>query len=252
MRSRACQWTLAGALFILPLAADAQQKTAAVAESPTSSNRSVQSPVGNKQEVAPVSIVRAASAPVQTSGIITVVVPSAEKPSIISKLLSELEKVAKILAVIVGGAWVYFNFLEQRTFKPKLEVTITATLQKRKNTASRAVLAHVSLKNVGLSKVQIVQEGTAFIARACAPSTRITASFINREWITLGASDIFAPEHQWIEPGETINQERLVFISSDDYAAFRLDVRIVAQGNAWNATTTVMSDKFTPHTAPGS
>jgi hypothetical protein len=62
-----------------------------------------------------------------------------------------VQKAFTIAGLCVGGVWAYYKFIRGRVFTSRLEPTVSArAFADEKNTV---LIATVSLKNVGLSKV---------------------------------------------------------------------------------------------------
>ncbi len=142
-------------------------------------------------------------------------------------VLDIIEKIATIVAIFVGGVWAYINYLRGRTFKRRLEPSITAKTFRAKGLLVLSGTAQ--LKNVGLSKVTIRQEGTAIEVVAITDKPGEEAA--NR----LGTKDIAVlsvfERHGWIEPGEPIGESFLVPVpQDDDILAFRIRLRVVSEG----------------------
>jgi len=109
------------------------------------------------------------------------------------------------IAVVVGAVWAYYRFIRDRTYRPRLDVSMAC--ERHRVREQRLLLARVRVKNIGASNVELLQEGTGL---------RIS---------TLGATPEHAPvtwtsrtvrplleQHQWIEPGETVSDDVLVRI----------------------------------------
>lgn len=165
--------------------------------------------------------------------------PTTSSPAI----LDVIDKVTKIAALLVGGAWTYLNYLRGRTFKKRLELRISG--KEIQNGDARFLSGTALIKNVGLSKFPIEQRGTGILLsslKAPAPS-QYAALMLEEE---IGASEVFT-DHAWIEPGETISEDFLVRLPADDErVATKLDLRVVAAGIEWNAkciATTVNDDR---------
>jgi hypothetical protein len=96
----------------------------------------------------------------------------------------------------------------------------------------------VQLKNVGLSKVAISQEGSAIRVFATDPTKTDGAA----EWqraITVGVFE----KHGWIEPGETITDQALVSVSGVGHKAIKLELRLVGDHIEWNALCIIEPEK---------
>ena len=147
-------------------------------------------------------------------------------------ILDLIDKVTKISALVIGGAWAYQNYLRGRTFKKRLELRISGREIPIKD--ARLLSGTALIKNVGLSKFPIEQRGTGILLislKAPAPSQG-SAKMLEEE---IGVSEVFT-DHAWIEPGETISEDFLVRLPADDErVAMKLDLRVVAAGIEWNA-----------------
>jgi hypothetical protein len=110
--------------------------------------------------------------------------------------LDIIEIIFKIVAYLLGSLWVYFNYFQGRTHRPRLEIKLTGAKLNSPHDGLFKMVAQV--KNVGLSKVELKDHGTA-IRISGFDSTKIT-----NNWINIGTHAILTPYHQWIEPGETI------------------------------------------------
>jgi hypothetical protein len=113
--------------------------------------------------------------------------------------LEWLDQVTKIAAVLVGGIWVWVNYILNRTHRARLEAHVTAELL---STGSDLVKVVLSVKNVGLSKVDITQRGSAIkiywydASDAALPWKRGMTRSI---WGSVS----------WIEPGETCEEQHV-------------------------------------------
>jgi hypothetical protein len=148
--------------------------------------------------------------------------------------LDYTDKVVKIVAVIVGGAWAYAKFIKGRVFHTRLEPNVTARHFRRDQ--KDFLLAVVKLKNVGASKVDIQQKGTALRIFGCGvfgpavPGKPVA-------WTRTHTLSVFE-RHGWIEGSETIDDTVLVALPPN-LTAVKLELRIVANKIAWSAGTMI-------------
>lgn len=146
-------------------------------------------------------------------------------------------EIVKTLAILFGGVWAYWKFVRGRTFRRRLELTISGTSFERQGACYLSGVAQ--LKNIGLSKVTIEQEGTAIeVFRISDVKSQLSEE-------DLQTREVFA-EHGWIEPGETIEEPFLLAIpeAGEQTIALRLHLRIVSRGMLsraveWNAGAVV-------------
>ena len=98
-----------------------------------------------------------------------VVPPVPEPASPLSSVLDIVDKVTKVVALLIGGAWAYLNYVRGRTFKKRLELKISA--KEVRSNAGLLLSGAAQIKNVGLSKFPIEQKGTAILFFDLRPST---------------------------------------------------------------------------------
>jgi hypothetical protein len=67
----------------------------------------------------------------------------------------------EILAIFGGAAWTYLNYFRGRVYKPRLECSVEASPEKHSGHAFLRVV--VRIRNIGLSRVSIQQEGTGIL-----------------------------------------------------------------------------------------
>lgn len=134
--------------------------------------------------------------------------------------LDEWDKLLKLAAVLVGGSWVLMNYLRGRTFKSRLEFSVTGGL--RKVGDKLHVTTTVVAKNVGLSKVILEQMGSGVTYGFYHEDSSSPEGISLRE---LGITSRIFTEHEWIEPGEPISTEVFVILPVNDSAnALKVDI----------------------------
>jgi len=174
-----------------------------------------------------------------------VVPPVPEPASPLPSILDIIDKVTKIVALLIGGAWAYLNYVRGRTFKKRLELKISAKQVQSK--AGLLLSGAAQIKNVGLSKFPIEQKGTAilfFDLKASAPVKQLVEAIE----VSAGVREVFK-DHAWIEPGETIAEDFLLQLPEDeDRLAMKLELRVVAAHIEWNANCIVELGIGTPET----
>ena len=146
--------------------------------------------------------------------------------------LEQAKTVAEILGIVVGGLWAYYKFFKGRTFRQRLELAVSGnTWQTNGMTHLRAC---IEMKNVGLSKLEISQEGSGLRIFYQLPIQTANGSASVVEWERLMTLPVFE-KHKWIEPGETIADQTLISIGRVDARAVKLGLRIVSSGIEWNS-----------------
>jgi hypothetical protein len=159
--------------------------------------------------------------------------------------LIDLERVSSIfqncftvLALIIGGIWTYFHFIKGRVFRPSLELSASGDLFS--DNTGKFLIVKVKLKNVGSSKLDIVQKGTGLRVKALKKTNNARKAYkiSGDRLITLS---IFK-DHQWIEPNEHIDDVQLLSMPSD-CENILLEVRLISKGLTWKSWNIVSSTK---------
>lgn len=164
------------------------------------------------------------------------------------QVLDALEKIFTILAIGAGGAWTYFHYLRRRTYRRRLQPELSGGLTRRGGV--EYLLATVRVKNLGLTKVDIQQRGSALrVFSYNAPADVQKAR--NVACKRLATFAVFE-QHQWIESGETIEDQRLIAIPSNGGVAFRLELRLVANEITWTAVNIIQWSADSQPECPGS
>jgi|SRR5215203_755785 len=135
-----------------------------------------------------------------------------------------VQKLFTIAAIVGGAIWTYFNFFRGRTYRKRLEPEVSGKVLTLNG--SSHLLATMSLKNVGLSRVEIEQRGSALQVFSYS-SPLSEEHVVTAQWEELTAFPVFE-SHQWIEPGESVKEERLIAIPTSGRTAFQLQLRVVA------------------------
>ena len=148
--------------------------------------------------------------------------------------LDAADKIIKIVGILVGAVWAYYKFVKGRMFRPRLEPSVSGETF-RKNDRDY-LIASIALKNVGTSKVEIKQAGTAlrvFGSPTSATDDAEPSTQASADWKRIVTLSVFE-KHGWIESAELIHDQILVAIPADQLA-LKLELRIVGQGLEWNA-----------------
>jgi hypothetical protein len=134
------------------------------------------------------------------------------------------EHVATILGIGAAGVWGYFNFIKSRTYHPRMEMTVSGEI--RQSGEHQYLVPRVTLKNIGNSKIALVQQGSGYrVSVAAEPSVDVREA----EWARASKVYSMFENHHWIEPGESIFDEvRLIPLSRTSIAA-KIEARLVAE-----------------------
>jgi len=145
---------------------------------------------------------------------------------------SALESLATAIAIVVGAIWAYFKFIKDRVYRPRLDISIEPRvfiIENREN-----LLCHLVVKNIGTSKVALVQEGTCLIL------TRGDSGgepYRMPTWAESSVYEVF-PDHDWIESGETIHHDLSVALPPQRRDVLMLKLRLICKQRRGNIETT--------------
>ncbi len=155
-------------------------------------------------------------------------------PLKIETILDLIRTTVQVVVVAVGAVWGYYRFVRSRTFKLRLEPTVSAIVRNEKH--STYVKISSKLKNIGQCKVDVSQTGSAVTILSHIPKVTNGADIII--WQRLETLPVFE-KHAILEPGETVNDEVLVAVPAAVGQAFRLELRLISKGIEWNAVSIV-------------
>ena len=147
--------------------------------------------------------------------------------------LDILEKVIKITAVLVGGAWVYFGAIRGRTFIPRLKPQISGKLILSKG--KQYLLVDLLIENAGSSIAKICEGGTGLIVnfqKAIGDGKEATDLATTKK-MAFSVFNLYEGEERKIEPNTTIYSQELIEVPNNEYDAFRIIFRVNAPPIYW-------------------
>ena len=134
-------------------------------------------------------------------------------------------------AIIVGGIWAYFKFAQGRTFRPRIEVDLAG--QWRDVGESKLLHTRIRVKNIGLSKITLIQRGTGLRVSLMAGNQLSPPA--RSSWRD-GKVYTVLDKHAWVEPGETVSDEFLLNLGASKSEPAMLEARLVWQRRRGNIT----------------
>src|SRR6266480_3735454 len=157
-----------------------------------------------------------------------------------NRLIDGSEKVARIAAVIVAGAWVYFNAFRGRTFVPRLQLELSGRLFCERG--KKYLLVTVQVKNVGSSIVKIKQKGTCLkmnplrsevesfsiqgLKREATELFPVAKLFpVLKRYLVLANKTVKSPIPD-IEPGTAHNEQHLFLLPASQTDNFEIELRV--------------------------
>ena len=165
--------------------------------------------------------------------------------------LDALQRAATTAAILVGGSWAYMKFVRGRTFKLRLEPSVTADVWRGPEPeAALYLVADCRAINAGLSRFRISAEDSALQLFTSAtpglpapddPETGVKAERVG--WEELGAYPVFEESARTaLEPAEHAQDEILFELPGDGPAALKLVLTVTATsrtGRSWTVTRVV-------------
>jgi hypothetical protein len=159
-------------------------------------------------------------------------------PMTAADIADVLEKGVRTLGIVVGGLWAYFKYFKGRIYRPRLELQALAKVIR--SGEDRHLLVTAKLKNVGLSKVEVEQKGTAIRVLRWNPKSDAEGRILS-VWDRIRTVSVFE-HHHWTESGETIGDQKLFAVPPDSRVAFRVELRIVSRKKEWNVARVVAAE----------
>jgi hypothetical protein len=137
--------------------------------------------------------------------------------------IADAESAIRTGTMFVAAVWVYFKFARGRVFRPRLELTISGS--PTRHLECHHVVVRYTVKNIGLKCLNIAHAGSKVsveVAHAVQPTTMVSP-----DWQMQGYYPILK-DHRWIESGEAIAEEIMIFLPDAKAVALRLVLRLEA------------------------
>ncbi len=133
------------------------------------------------------------------------------------------------------------NYVRNRTHVPRLQLDVKAEIIAREN--RRYLLTTIQVKNPGLSMIKLplpseIGAGPRGSGLMVSPLRDHEAeSDLNEVTATKEDVQTFAvlENHTSIEPGLTINQQKLMRLPNQEYDAYWVRLRVLAHEQSWSA-----------------
>jgi hypothetical protein len=147
-----------------------------------------------------------------------------------AKTVAEIaEKTLTALGIFVGAVWAYYKYVRGRTFRNRLEMSISGTYTEG---VPNLVLT-IELKNIGASDIHLRQQGTAAVIEMLNNGEPTETAGPQEGPIAVKILE----DHEWIESSETISEQHFVRLPSPIPQALRLRLRVVSQGKKFSNRT---------------
>jgi hypothetical protein len=156
-----------------------------------------------------------------------------------SHWVETVKNLCEILAIFGGAAWTYLNYFRGRTYNPRLECSIDASVEKHSGHSFLTTVVRV--KNIGLSKVPIDQKGTALLIYSADLEDRAPSFPSQLRWNEpVAAFDVFAGQ-RWVEPAESIAESLMVDLPHGGTFTYKIALKVVS-GEIWWTAESIVGD----------
>jgi hypothetical protein len=143
-----------------------------------------------------------------------------------------VKSVLTSLGIVGGAAWAYFKFFKGRTFRERLELAVSASIQATSN--RRLLQVITSVKNVGLSKVPLLREGAGVRVLIFREDELPARAGDELAWTPMRTVDVLEG-HDWIEPAEALQDQHLFVLPPDAAGIAKVEVVVVSEKHRWVA-----------------
>ena len=156
------------------------------------------------------------------------------------KFLGAIHYFVATAALLAGGIWAYFKFVRYRTLKPRLEFSFDWELLDQDYSCLLAIL-RLKLANMGQTKIALRKKNRhrcflkyALITEALSLSQQ-PISLLTVPAQRLQHIDTVFAAHGWIEPGETIDDVKVLTIEKKKLLAVQFEV-LAFGARKWSAS----------------
>jgi hypothetical protein len=150
--------------------------------------------------------------------------------------LDQTNKSISILAVLAGGWFAYLKFIRGRVYHSRLEPVLSGRVFRTDK--QTFLLAVITVKNVGATRVDIDQNGTGLRVFSC---TLVVDDAAPNEvdWTRITTTEVLT-QHEWVESGETVTDTVMITLPPDK-VAIKLELRLEPKRRkvTWLARTIV-------------
>jgi hypothetical protein len=164
-----------------------------------------------------------------------------------------IQKIVATIAYFVGAFWILMNYFRNRTHVPRLQVDVKAEIVTGEN--RRYLLATVQVKNLGLSIIKLplpsnggnVSEDErgpygCVLMLACLRDDESASEAFAANW----DEDVLAfdvlEHHTSIEPGLTLNQQKLMRLPDREDDGWWVRLRVLAHKQSWSAVAIALPE----------
>jgi hypothetical protein len=155
--------------------------------------------------------------------------------ALINSWVETAKNVCETLAILVGAAWTYLHYFRGRTYKPRLECSVEASVEK--NSALSLLYIAVRIKNIGSSRVAIEPKGTALLLYSLTWDGPPPSFPSQVRWDQPVAAFGVFTGRKWVESSETMAETLMVALPYADAFTHKVTLKIVSGEIWWTAET---------------
>ncbi len=155
-----------------------------------------------------------------------------------NQISGTIQNVAAAIAVIGGAAWGYFRFIRFRTLKPRLDFSFHWSCSEGEGPRSVGIVT-IKLSNRGNTKIDLRKDQRP---RCFLKYALLTDGVADEELSLLSLPserlehlDVAFAAHKWIEPGETIDDVKALYIQKAGVVAVQFEV-VIFGPQKWSAS----------------
>jgi len=129
----------------------------------------------------------------------------------LSEFASFAESVVTVLALVVGGAWAYFRFGKDRTYRPRFDMAIDAGRLPSLDSAP-LLMVRLTMTNTGSGQIKLLQDHTTL---RVVDHVGLRTDYDRLGWKDKGVAYRILQEHSWIESKERIQHDEVVQLPAE-------------------------------------
>lgn len=130
--------------------------------------------------------------------------------------------IVTVVAIIGGGIWAYYRFVKARKLAPRVNIDITGRTFVKNRTLFLVISSR--LNNVGNIRINLNQRGTGVRLYSFQFMDDVEEAETSPA-VRLATFPVFG-NCTWIEPLESVLEERLVEIQYSDHTALGIELRV--------------------------
>ncbi|HUS13306.1 MAG TPA: hypothetical protein VMZ30_22740 [Pyrinomonadaceae bacterium] len=172
-----------------------------------------------------------APTPAQPSNVAGSPSPTPQSTTDWYKTIDSSQKLITALGIIIGGIWAWLKFFRGRTFRSRLELTVSGKIIT--SGTNKFLKATMEMKNVGLSQVKLRGDAIYLdVFLIDATTVKRAERLYSASWSEPVTFAVFK-DHGWVEPSEEISDELLFQLPVGEQLACKLKLTVNSQGNSW-------------------